>query len=182
MTKNNNNILLSSFRNKKRKLKLRNEQWKFLFDCSTVIKMVKITRYSTCVTLDLPPKLGCHFCERQLEKVKSKRRNVKSCLRPFDSRFAHHCEQLLIKRYKDIHDYLGLEYSHNMDSLVDTYLYSDRKQCGWGPEGKWIFSLANYTGWFFSDCSRHKKTNAKKGFWRKKNKNKGGNMQSAYMK
>ena len=89
--------------------------------------MVKITRYSTCVTLDLPPKLGCHFCERQLEKVKSKHRNVKSCLCPFDSRFAHHREQLLIKRYKDIHDYLGLEYSHNMDSLVDTYLYSDKK-------------------------------------------------------
>ena len=84
--------------------------------------MVNITRSTTCVTLDLPVNIMCAKCLNMYEKPKHKRRSLKSCLRPFDSKFAHHREIRKVQACTNIMNHIGQ--INVADNLVDTFTYS----------------------------------------------------------
>ena len=84
--------------------------------------MVNITRSTTCVTLDLPVNLVCAKCLNMYEKPKHKRRSLKSCLRPFDLKFAHHREIRKVQVYTKIMNHISQ--ISVVDNLVDIFVYS----------------------------------------------------------
>ena len=82
------------------------------------------SRFTTCVTLQLPPRLGCWRCKSQLEKlehgkVKKTACTKNRCERPFHWVFEYNRCKSVRLQYNEIHKYLVTKYNIVNDELLD---------------------------------------------------------------
>ena len=92
-----------------------------------MVKMTRITRKTTFVTLDLPPDLVCKKCMTQIGKVKDRCKITTTCHRPFDKMYSSHRELGKVQQYKKIMEYLGVQGTNG--ELVDTRMYGGNRPC-----------------------------------------------------
>ena len=70
----------------------------------------RVTRSSSCGTLNLPPALSCDRCRRSILKCLhngTKPKKLKKCTQPWGERWKNHRELGKVEHYKKVIAYLG---------------------------------------------------------------------------